>query len=116
MNELTADQIRVRRFIMTIKGSAPSLMTHIFTQGGCYSFYLALKTTFPSAVAYWDANRDHVITKIYGLHWDIYCEVDEDEIGEKMNKEEHKTASLFRFDELYFITRHVRKYMDGEKD
>lgn len=39
------------------------------TSGGCYKFYLILKTTFPDAIGYY--NDDHVITKIGDSFFDI---------------------------------------------
>ena len=41
----------------------------VYTQGGCFRFYLILKSVFPDAAAYYD--MDHIITKIGDKYYDI---------------------------------------------
>lgn len=44
---------------------------HIFMRGGCYKFYLFLKTIYPNAVPYINQEKDHVTTLISGRLFDI---------------------------------------------
>lgn len=107
--------VHVRRFIMLIKGVAPCAMSHIFVSGGCYRFYLILKVAFPSAQAYWNKERNHVVSRIAGKYWDIYGNYDNDDVDRKLNAEDHKTAALFHFDEVAYVTKTIREYMNGDE-
>ena len=103
----------VRRFCLLMKGSAPTAMNHIFSDGGCYRFYLILRAVYPQATAYWNGKECHVITKIFGEYWDI-CGRVRDPDARPLSIDDHKTAALFHFDEMYFCIRHVRQYIDGD--
>lgn len=106
----------VYRFILLVKNAAPCAMEHIFNQGGCYRFHLILKSRFPDAVAYWNKERNHVLTKIDGYFFDIcgYIEDEEKEVGCRMDRSGHGTAALFAFDEVKYVAKTVRGYMNGE--
>jgi len=48
----------------------------IFTQGGCYRFYVFLKKIFPDATPYISKEKDHIITLIGGSFYDATGMVD----------------------------------------
>jgi len=49
--------------------------TTIYTQGGCYQFYLILKEIFPQSICWYDSIVGHIITEIDGKFYDITGEV-----------------------------------------
>lgn len=94
----------IAHFIRLIRGAAPSMMRHIFTEGGCYRFYLILKGRYPKAVAY--HTRDyHVITKIAGRYWDITGPLPDDSEYKIMTEKDHDIMQSCQFDELSFMCR-----------
>ena len=50
---------------------------HIFMEGGCYQFFLFLKTIYPFAEPYIHQEKDHVVAKIYGKLFDIHGIIEE---------------------------------------
>ena len=65
------------------------MMKYIYTQGGCYTFYLMLKSVFPGATPYISEEKDHIRVKIGYSKYDIkgrhrfnkgYTEMTEEEI------------------------------------
>jgi hypothetical protein len=43
----------------------------IYLFGGCYQFYLFLKTIYPDAKAFISKDKQHVVTQVYGKMFDI---------------------------------------------
>jgi|SRR6185436_19440455 len=97
-------QESVENFIRLIRGSAPCMMRHAFTEGGCYRFYLILKNRFPNAEAYNDMQY-HVITKIAGKYWDISGMVPSDRMTRRFTKKDHEVFSTCHFDEVHFMCK-----------
>lgn len=50
----------------------------IYLQGGCYQFYIFLKSIFPQATPLINTEKGHVITEIDGYTYDIIGLVDSD--------------------------------------
>lgn len=50
----------------------------IYSKGGCYQFYLFLKTIFHQATPLINMKKDHVIIEIDGYHYDIIGLADSD--------------------------------------
>lgn len=48
---------------------------HIYTKGGCFQLFLLLQQMYPSAIAYINKTKTHVITEIDGIRYDINGEV-----------------------------------------
>lgn len=59
-----------RPMIAAIRNSFPGAKT-VYTRGGCWEFYLILKSVFPDAVPYYDHCLGHVYTKIGDHFYDI---------------------------------------------
>lgn len=57
-------------FINTLRES-DRYIQNIYLSGGCYQLYLILKTIFPDATPYINAEKDHVVTKIDEQFYDI---------------------------------------------
>lgn len=57
-------------FITALRES-DEYIKHIYTQGSCYRFHLLLKKLYPSAKPYISAKKDHVISLIDGVFYDI---------------------------------------------
>lgn len=65
----------IEGYISTFRSCVPNALSY-FLNGGCYDFFLILKSIFPSAEAWSDC--DHVITRIgdrfYDVRGEIHCE------------------------------------------
>lgn len=48
---------------------------HIYTQGGCYQFYLILSKMYKGCIPYISKRKNHIITRYKGKYYDIYGEV-----------------------------------------
>lgn len=70
---------------------------HIFMNGSCYKFHLFLKKLYPVAVPYINKDKDHVITKIDGLFYDILGLVSDFETYEPLKKSELKLVAGWNF-------------------
>ena len=57
-------------FIDTLRNS-DEYIKYIYTEGGCYQFYLLLKLLYPKAIPYISIDRQHVITRIDNKFYDI---------------------------------------------
>lgn len=44
---------------------------HIYMRGGCYKFYLILKSIYPDAEPFIHQDKDHIVTKLSGKLFDI---------------------------------------------
>jgi hypothetical protein len=51
----------------------------IFTMGGCYKFYLFLKSIYPDATPYISIDKGHVVTAVHDELYDINGMVSADE-------------------------------------
>lgn len=60
----------ILNFINTLRNS-DRYIESIYMQGGCYQFHLVLKTIFPKATPYFNKRKNHVVTKINGIYYDI---------------------------------------------
>jgi arginyl-tRNA synthetase len=67
---LTKKMIDVLEFIDTLRQS-DRYIESIYLQGGCYQFYKILKSLFPTASPYFNSKKDHVVTKIDDIYYDI---------------------------------------------
>lgn len=67
-----AQHERVLRLISAIRASRADAV-RVYTEGGCYQFFLILAAVFPAARAWYDS--DHVITGIGTRFYDITGEV-----------------------------------------
>ncbi len=63
-------ETKLLHFIKTMRES-DGYIRHIYTQGGCYQFYLILKAIYPQAAPYTNAEKTHVATKLFGKLFDI---------------------------------------------
>ena len=61
---------KIEKFIFSIKNTHP-IFKFIFENGGCFQFYLILKTIFPTAIPYYCVYRGHIFTKIGKYFYDI---------------------------------------------
>ena len=59
----------------------------VYTQGGCYQFYLILEEIFPEAIAWYCQINGHIYTEINGKFYDITGEVDLPETADKLENE-----------------------------
>lgn len=50
-------------FIDALRNS-DGYIEYIYTEGGCYQFYLLLKLIYPKAIPYINIRKNHIITKI----------------------------------------------------
>ena len=48
---------------------------HIYSEGGCYKFYLLLSKMYKNTIPYISYNKNHIITKHKGKFYDINGEV-----------------------------------------
>lgn len=65
---------KILSFITAISDSFPDSI-FVYTNGGCYKFYLILNSVFKEAVCYYSIVEGHVITEIGGRYYDITGEV-----------------------------------------
>ncbi len=77
--------LSVEKIITALKGSEPYIEV-IFLQGGCYQFHVFLREIFPGAVPLINSSKDHVISLINGIGYDISGVVD-------ISGYQHMTAS-----------------------
>lgn len=63
-------QENVLKVITALRESDIYIKT-IYTQGGCYQFYLFLKVLFPNAIPLIDCGEGHIGTLIGGFVYDI---------------------------------------------
>lgn len=61
---------QVERVIRSLRNS-DVYIEHIFMKGGCYRFFLFLKTIYPNAEPYIHQDKDHIVTKLFGHFFDI---------------------------------------------
>ena len=61
--------------LITSMRDSDGYIESIYTMGGCYQFYLILKSIFIDAEPFINKELDHVITKVNGLFYDITGEV-----------------------------------------
>ena len=57
-------------FIEMLRNSDPYIST-IYTNGSCYKFHLILKKMYPESVPMIDEIKDHIVTEIDGVYYDI---------------------------------------------
>ena len=62
--------MKILFFIESLRQS-DEYIEHIFTQGGCYQFYLLLSKLFSGCEPYISPNKMHVITRHRGKYYDI---------------------------------------------
>lgn len=67
-SELLSDQVQSQ--IKSLRDS-DVYIEHIFLMGGCYKFFLFLKTIYPNAEPYIHQDKDHIVTKLFGHLFDI---------------------------------------------
>lgn len=60
----------VLKFITTLRESDKYIET-IYLNGGCYQFYLVLKSLYPEAEPFITPTKDHIVTYIGGVYYDI---------------------------------------------
>jgi len=60
----------ILNFINTLRMS-DKYIESIYTQGGCYQFYLVLKSIFPESIPFFNSKKDHIVTKIDDIYYDI---------------------------------------------
>lgn len=92
----------VSRVIKAIRES-DRFMIPIFTNGGCYKFYLILKAIFPDAEPYMNKDKTHVVAKIYNRYFDIKGDVNPDSpnIFYFMTDEDIALAETWEFGQNY---------------
>lgn len=59
------------QLINALKQANPRLIEEIYTRGGCFALYKALKVVYNDAVCYYDQVEGHVYTKIGSKYYDI---------------------------------------------
>ncbi len=57
-------------FIEMLRDSDQYIST-IYTNGACYQFFLILKKMYPSSIPMIDEIKDHIVTMIDGIYYDI---------------------------------------------
>lgn len=57
--------------INALRGAETTYLEAIYLNGGCFQFYLFLKKLFPEAKPYINEKRNHVVTSINGILYDI---------------------------------------------
>jgi hypothetical protein len=60
---------------------ADPYIQNIFSLGGCYQFYIFLKSIFPDAKPYMHYKKSHVVTKIDERYYDIDGEIPDNDDG-----------------------------------
>lgn len=65
--------VPIRQFLKTLQES-DHYMQYIFTQGSCYQLYKILKLIYPTAEAYFNLSKQHVLIKYEGKFYDILGE------------------------------------------
>lgn len=60
----------VEVIINVIRNSDKYIET-IYMKGGCYQFFKILKALYPEALPLIDIEKDHIVTRINGINYDI---------------------------------------------
>jgi len=60
----------ILKFIISLRESDKYIKT-IYTNGGCYQFYLVLSLLYPTAEPFITPDNEHVVTKIGTKYYDI---------------------------------------------
>ena len=60
----------VESIIAVIRNSDRYIET-IYMKGGCYQFFKILKSLYPEALPLINVEKDHVVTRISGINYDI---------------------------------------------
>lgn len=66
---------RLLSIIDSIRNS-DAYIEHIYMRGGCYQFYIILKSIYPESLPYIHQDKDHVATKLFGNLYDIRGEIE----------------------------------------
>lgn len=61
---------RVEAMCAAVRNSFPGAEL-IYTRGGCWSFFVILRTAFPSARPFYDHRIGHVFAEVDGRYYDI---------------------------------------------
>jgi len=69
----------------------------IYLNGGCYQFYILLKTIYPTAEPYTSFDRNHIATKINNVLYDVTGDVDDSEWFEPLTKEQEEICKKWSF-------------------
>ncbi|MDC3414288.1 hypothetical protein [Terrihalobacillus insolitus] len=87
-------------FISVLKKS-DVYIEQIYLNGGCYQFYKILRTMFPSAKPYINANKNHVVTMIDGYFYDITGKVFGNYLP--LTKDDEKMCKKWSFSKNYWL-------------
>lgn len=89
-------ETKLLRFIKTMRES-DGYIQHIYTQGGCYQFYLILKVIYPQAVPYINTAKTHVAAKLFGRLVDIEGPVENEADYSPLQPEDLKKCEGWSF-------------------
>lgn len=99
-NMIVTEEINKLEDIISALRDSDLYIKHIFTQGGCYKFFLFIKTIYPDAEPYIDTNnKDHVVVKLFGRMFDIrgILRKELESFYSKMSDEDIKIAESWSF-------------------
>lgn len=93
-------EIDPNKFIKLLRNSEPDKLKEIYTFGACYKLFLLLKYVFPDAKAYFNKEKNHIITKIGDCFYDINGKVklnSRDYDNLELTKKQHKECNKWRY-------------------
>lgn len=103
----------ILKFISLIRNTASKEIVRIFTCGGCYRFYLILKTAFPEAEPYMitddNENVEHIVSKIGNNFYDIRGKFEEVKGLHIMREKDIKLAETFKYPVIQKSEIEIRK-------
>ena len=94
--------ISIDSLITSLRESDRYIAT-IFTEGGCYQFYLFIKSVFPDAIPLINEDKNHIIIQYQNEHYDINGRVDATGYCE-LNNEDRAMASEWSFSKNAFLS------------
>lgn len=98
---MTIDQIL--NVVKTLRNADPCIAT-IFTQGGCYQFYLFINSIDQDAVPLINDKEDHVAVCLRGFVFDINGEVRNRYEYKMMTDEQIKKAETWSFSRTKYLS------------
>lgn len=102
-----ANKSKAIALITTIRNS-DGYIKAIYEQGGCYQFYLILKTVFPDAIPLMNHGKNHIVTQIDDAFFDITGEVFGDYF--EMNEVDFEVAKSWSFSKNYALSSGVCEF------
>lgn len=86
----------IKRFIKSLRES-DAVIRQIYTQGGCYQFFLVLSSIDNNAECYINTDKNHIVTRIGGSFYDIDGVADSTENYQKASINDIRIAKNWGF-------------------